>query len=387
MMLRIRPEFRASAPTSRFEELLRDIGVHPAVAEQLTGDLVEGYREDCARDGRLRATINVVDRVFRSLPHLVWSIVRDGGPAERAQLAAWTGGVALVAALFIAVNAMRKGPPAELMFGGETASKIVVNYRTAARLALRVVDARGHQLDSARITYRWLAGAPLPVSASGVVTCSMAGDAVVRASVGDVNRQLLVSCLPVLNLDAVTTERFFVGDAPRKLTFAARGFDGRRINDLRGTLHIRDSSIARLSGVMVTPRKSGKTVVVVSIGDAAAYIHILVREYVERFTGLRPDQRFVVVPIHLTPGDSARFALPKGVYWLDYQFGAGSTTRPTIILDGCGPGDHGKPHSVPEFVAASKCSVAGTGASVLLRAVDGVANGSLSLQFVGLNDR
>jgi hypothetical protein len=387
MMLHLRPHPRASAPTSRFEDFLGIVGVHPTVAEQLTGDLVEGYREDVAREGRVRAAINVADRLLRSLPHLVWGVMRDGGPAERAQLAVWMTVVALVASLFIGMSGMRKGPPARLMYGGESASKIIVNHHTAARLALRVVDARGHQLDSARVTYRWLGGAPLPVSASGVVTCSMAGDAVVRASVGEVNQQLLVSCLPVLNLEAVTTEHFFVGDAPRKLAFAARGFDGRRINELRGTLHIRDSSIASLSGVTVTPKKSGKTVVLVRIGDAAAQIHILVREYVERFTGLRPDQRFVVVPIRLTPGDSARFALPKGVYWLDYQPGAGSTTRPTIIVDGCWPGEREQPHRVPGFVAATRCSVDGTGASVVLRALDGVANGSLALRFVELHER
>jgi hypothetical protein len=387
MMLHIRPHPRASAPTSRFEDFLRAIGVHPTVAEQLTGDLAEGYREDWAREGRVRAAINVADRALRSLPHLAWSVVRDGGPDERAQLAGWMTGVALVVALFIGVAGMRKGPPARLMYGGQSAGKIVVNHHTAAQLALRVVDARGHRLDSARITYRWLGGAPLPVSSSGVVTCRMAGDAVVRASVGDVNQQLLVSCLPVLNLEALTSEHFFVGDAPRKLTFAARGFDGRRINELRGTLRILDTTIAKLSGVTVTPLKSGKTVVLINIGDATAYIHILVREYVERFTGLRPDQRFVVVPIHLTPGDSTRFALPTGVYWLAYQPGAGSTTRPTIIFDGCVPGERERSHQLPEFVAASKCNVDRAGASVLLRAVDGIANGSLSLQFVGLNDR
>src|SRR5689334_2336872 len=209
MMLHIRRHPRAGAPGSGFEAFLRGIGVDPTVAEQLTGDLVEGYQEDLARVGRARAAINVADRALRSLPHLAWGIMRDGDPAERAQLGACVTGVALVASIFVAVNAMRKGPPAQLMFGSESASKIVVNHRTASRLALRAVDSRGHQLDSARITYRWLAGSAVPVSSSGVVTCSMTGDAVVRASVGDVNRQLLVSCRPVLNLEAVTAEDFF----------------------------------------------------------------------------------------------------------------------------------------------------------------------------------
>lgn len=388
MMLHIRPHPRASAQASRFEELLKAVGVHPTVAEQLWGDLVESYREDVAREGSVRAAITFADGVLRSLPHLAWSIIRDGGPDERARLATCVTGVALVASLFIGVAALRKGPPARLMFGRESASKIVVNHRTPAQLRLRVVDARGRQLDSAHVTYRWIGGAPLAVSQTGVVTCNMAGDAVVRASAGEIGQQLLVSCRPVLNLAAITRETFFVGDGPRNLTFAALGFDGRRVTQLRGNLRVRDRTVASLSGVTVTPQKSGETVVFVDIGDAMAMIHIQVRERVERFTGLGPDQRFVVVPIHLAQGDSARFALPQGVFWLGYEPGDKATTRPTIFLDGCGLGAGRGLHPVPGFASASKCQADGTGAYVVVRGMDGgVVDGLLSLKFVRPDER
>jgi hypothetical protein len=383
MMMHIRPHPRAEAPASRPESLLRAIGVHPTVAEQFWGDVVENYRMDVASQGSLRGAINLADEVLRSLPHFAWSIARDGGAAERARLGAWVTGVALLGSLGFGLAAMRKGPPALLTLGGQGVDKVVVNHRRGAQLPIRVVDARGHRLDSVHVSYQWIGGAPLAVSRTGVVTCSEAGDAVVRASAGPVARQLMVQCRPVQNLEAVTSMNFFVGDPPQKLSFAAVGLDGRRVTELRGFLRVRDSTIARLSGVTVTPLRSGTTAILVDVGDVTARIHVHVQEVVKRFTGLNPDQRSVVLPVSLAPGDTARFALPQGSYWLSYRPSDGA--RPTIIIDGaCMHGDKGRAYHVPDFVGASYCRVENTGGYVILAQGAGAAatRGLLALQFV-----
>jgi hypothetical protein len=385
MMMHIRPHPRAEAPASRFESLLRAIGVHPIVAEQFWGDLVESYRKDVAREGSLRGAINAADEVLRSLPHLAWSIARDGGPAERARLAACVTGVALASSLAFGVAAMRKGPPARLMFGGRSVDKVVVNHRRGAQLPIVVVDAGGRRLDSVHVSYRWVAGAPLAVSRTGVVTCTEAGDAVVRAAAGQIAQQLMVQCRPVQNLEAMTSMNFFVGGPPQKLAFAAVGLDGRRVTELRGFLRVRDTTIARLSGVTVTPLRSGTTDILVDIGEATARIHIHVREVVRRLTGLDPHQRSVVVPVRLAPGDTVRFALPQGSYWLSYRPSDGAAARPTLIIDGaCMHGDGGRAYRVPDFVSASYCRVQNTGGYVTLVQESGAAaiRGLLALQFV-----
>jgi hypothetical protein len=391
MMLHIRPHHRLDGQPSRLEDLLRAIGVHANVAEQLAGDLVEAYQQRLAAGSRLRATAHVAGELVRSLPHLAWGVMRDGAPAERARLAALVTAPALLAAAFMGVSAMQKGPPARLMFGGAPAGRIVVNHRKAARLPLRAVDARGRALDSVPIIYQWLAGAPLAVSGKGVVTCLEAGDAVVRASAGGIAQQVQVRCRPVQNLEALSWVSLLVGEAPRKLSFGAVGLDGRPVTELRGILRVRDSSIASLSGVTVTPLKSGKTDVLIDIGGAKATIHIHVRELVDRFTGLGPDQRSVAVQVRLAPGDSARIALPLGTFRLTFMPSVEGGARPTMMVDGgCAHGDPGQLYALPWFVSSSDCRVDHRGGYVVLTNTEhGTAalRGVLALEFIQPGER
>src|SRR4051812_6378744 len=90
------------------------------------------------------------------------------------------------------------GPPARLVAGAT--DTVVVNEYLATRLPIHPVDAAGHELPANGVRYRWLAGDSLPVSAFGIVTCSRPADALVRASLGSLERRFHLLCRPVHKL-------------------------------------------------------------------------------------------------------------------------------------------------------------------------------------------
>ena len=385
-MIHIRPHLRATSPVSRLEEVLRWLGVHPSVAEQFAGDLAETCHHERVRAGTLRARLCFVDEILRSLPHLAWGVIRDGGAEERARLGATLGAAALVLSIPLFLAATKKGPPARLTFADKTVGQIVVNHTHPARLPLRVVDAGGRQLDSVRVDYRWIAGAPIDVSPDGTVTCGQEGDAVVRASTAAIERQILLRCRPVRELEAITYMNFLVGDSARNLSFRAIGLDGQPVTELRGAVRVRDSSVATLSGNTIRPLRSGKTYVSVNIGNASARIHVLVYQPARRLTGLRADEQHVAIPLRLARGDTVRFELPMGTYWLRFRPKDEGGGRPTMFVDGSCAHGPGQPRPLPSFEGASRCQVKQAGAWVILgRGMDGAdaLDGWLTLDITG----
>jgi hypothetical protein len=355
-------------PAPRFERMLRLLGVHRVFAEQVLGDLAESYEERAAQDGVAAARWWYAREMLRSAPHLLWSAVRDGSPLERARLAACLTGLALVATIAATAVAMRKGPPARLFAAtGKATDGIVVNNLQPVQLPMRVVDAKGRVLDATGVRYEWKSGSPLAVSPGGVVACDGHGDAVVRATLGNLSRQVVVRCRPVDRLVASSWMTLFLGDAPRDLPFAATGIDGRPVTELRGKLRVLDSTIATLSGSTVRPIGPGETRVIVTVGDRHATIRVLVHEWVTAFTRLRPDQRLVAIPVRLAQGDTVRHALPVGTYWVKYLPGRSGDAPPTIIADVlCQPGDGIHANRLLRDEYAAYCPIHSNGGGITL---------------------
>jgi hypothetical protein len=371
---------------SRLELGLRYLGVDPILAEQVLGDLAEAYDEDVASNGRAAASYRYAVDLCRSAPHLGWSALRDSGPRERARLAACAGGLALMGTLVMTASDMRDGPPARLLTNpGGAADGIVVNNMRPVQLPVQVVDAKGRRLQKPTVGYRWTSGAPLTLSPSGVITCSENGDAVVRAAAGNIATSLTVHCRPVSRLETNTWITLLLPGVPQDLPFTAFGQDDRPVTELHGTVRVRDSTVATLSGSTIRPLAPGETNVVLSVGDHAATIRVLVHERVRAFTGLRPDQRFVAVAVHLARGDTVRYALPMGIYWLKYIPRRLGDAPPTIIADvTCGPGYGMSVYRLPLDEYATYCALNTDGKVTLAHGVRGAAfvDGTLAVERV-----
>jgi hypothetical protein len=247
-------------------------------------------------------------------------------------------GVALVPTAVLVAALLRDGPPARLLIGGQhgadVSDGIVLNTRHPVRLAVQVLDAKGHALSSTDVRYRWTSGIPISVAPSGVVTCKREGDATVRASVGTLATSVLLRCRPVRT---VLTERglnFVTGGAGRDLHIAAFGPDGRPVSLLAGEVRVEDSTIATLKGTHIRPLAPGQTMVKVRIGDAQSWTGVTVYEPVRSLVGLRPGQNLVVAPVRLAPGDTIRWPLPVGLLSVQYTPASRGQPAPSITVAG-----------------------------------------------------
>src|SRR5689334_21548151 len=71
------------------------------------------------------------------------------------------------------------GPPARLVAG--IADTVVVNNVHAIQMRMHVFQAAGHELPDTGIRFQWMSGAAVPISDRGVLKCTQAGDATLRA--------------------------------------------------------------------------------------------------------------------------------------------------------------------------------------------------------------
>ena len=333
---------RRSRETST-ERFLCAIGIDSDLIEAAVGDLTEEFADRAERDGARAARVWCAREVVRSMPHVILTALRQGGPRARIRLVACLATVLLPFVLTAAMVVLRDGPPFRLAASLANASEgLVVNTMRPIQLPIQAFDRRGHLLESRDVRYRWTSGAPIAISPDGVVSCTQRGDAVVTASLGTITTNLDLRCRPVTEVRASSWVDFMAGDPARDLPFVAIGVDGLPVTQLRGTARITDSSVATLAGTTIRPRAIGQTTVVVDVGDRKALMSVIVHEQVASFVGLRPDQRFVAVPIRVAQGDTVHWALPQGVFWLKYLPRNPGDAPPTITVAGaisCSKGD------------------------------------------------
>lgn len=124
------------------------------------------------------------------------------------------------------------------------------------------------------------------------------------------------------------------GEAPQDLAFVALDCDGLPVNRLAGELRVRDRTIATLVKGRVRPLAPGHTEITMRIGDGHARTRVGVYERVSTFEGLRRDQRYVVAPVHLARGETIRWPLPQGLFWLQYRRTSGAQPIPTFAVGG-----------------------------------------------------
>ncbi len=368
----------AGRPVS--ERLLIVLGADPEFVAAVLGDLAEEYAIRAGRDGRLVARLWYAREAMRSAPHVVRSAITRGSPRVRARIALTLAVLAMIVTVPVVAMLMRNGPPARLVADSDAeGGGIVVNNVAPVILGMRVLDKAGHVLKTNAVRYTWAAGAPLNVAPTGIVKCTHHGDATVRASLGDITTSMEILCRPVLAVEAASWMDFVAGDSARPLPFKALGVDGRVITQLRGAATVMDTSVAWLVGSTIVPRAPGRTMVEVKVGDKQVMMLVFVNERVTSFEGLRPDQRFVARDVRLARGDTIRWTVPKGTFWLKYISRRASEAPPTITLEGaagCRFSNGLRAYWVTLDVYAAECTVGSAGASVR------IAHGALGADVV-----
>jgi hypothetical protein len=353
-----------TASRPRVEQLLHFIGADLAFADDVLGDLAEERVRRTARDGALFASWWYIGEAFRAAPHLAWNAILHGGQRGRAHVAAIVAAMALV--LTAAVVGLRGGGPVAVRLEvdaqrtARTSDGVIVNSRYPALLAMRAFDAQGQVLKSTGVRYQWISGAPISVAANGIVTCSYAGDALLRASLDAVATTVRIKCLPVKEVLAHTWIHLVAGASSEELSFVALDPDGLPVNRLAGVLRVKDSTIATLHNGRIHPLSPGHTEVVMRFGEGEARSQVSVYERVGTFDGLRVDQRFVIAPVRLARGDTIRWPLPQGLFWLQYHAHPNTQPIPKLAVDGpivCMP-------AFGPSVERVNCLARGAGASV-----------------------
>lgn len=300
---------------SRFERLLHALGADAAFVDAVLGDLAEERSARTITDGALSARLWYAREALRSVPHLVASGMRGASGRRRAMLTLCLGAIAL--AMTVAVRSVLSARvPAQLIAGTGTGDGIVVNNVKPVQLSMRVLNARGKALPDSGVRYRWLSGAPIPVSPRGVTTCTRTGDAVVRASLGTLATQLVLRCRPVHALRTAWAMNLVLGDSGVPLPIQAVDAHGNEVSQLRGELRVEDSTVATLDVAaddtrIVLPRAPGTTFLDIRIGDKSRGAAIRVYQRASTVQGIRKGQ-LLAVPVALAGGEVRQWQLPGG---------------------------------------------------------------------------
>ena len=249
-----------------------------------------------------------------------------------------------ILAVFLIVAAACKGPPTRLVAG--RADTVLVNNMRPVRIPLRVLDATGHKLETTGVRYQWMAGAPVSVSSSGVVTCTQPGDATVRASLGAISKRLVVRCRPVRDVRAPGHLDLVVGDPAQEVSFEALGIDSVPVDLLAAQITVGDSTIATVNGARIRGRAPGATSVTVRVGNKQSFTSVEVYARGTTLEGVRPGQR-VAVPVRVADGQIRRWRLAasREVYFLTMLPDRDEENMPAIAVLGANCAEPINPYS------------------------------------------
>jgi hypothetical protein len=245
----------------------------------------------------------------------------------------------VMAAVALLVAAACNGPPTRLVAG--VADTVVVNNQRQVQIPVHVFDATGHVLQASGMRYKWTSGVPVPVSATGVITCTQPGDANVRASLGQLATQVVLRCRPVRDVRALRMMNLVAGGPAQELPFEAVGVDGLPITLLTGTVKIGDSTIATVEGLSIRGRAAGSTDLTMRVGDRQAFASLHVYERVRTPEGIRPGQH-LAVPVRMAASEMRRWRISASpeTYFFAMLPDRDEEQMPALAIVGanCGPG-------------------------------------------------
>src|SRR5438045_5268148 len=200
-----------------------------------------------------------------------------------------------------------KRPPARLV--ARLADTRVVNNTTPVQLPMHLFDAAGHELPDSGIHFEWTSGERVSVSSRGVVHCTVAGDATIRASLGALVTHAVVRCRPVHDVLGGGPLSLLVGDSSPILAFTPVDSAGRPVTLFTMGISY-DSAIVTLENWRLHARAPGQASVDFYVGDGWAHWWVQVYERAQTLQDMRPgDHR--AVPVRLAGGEMLSLQIPR----------------------------------------------------------------------------
>lgn len=190
------------------------------------------------------------------------------------------------------------------------------------------------------VRFAWISGDTIPISATGVVTCSSSADATIRASLGELATNAALHCRPVEKVRMRAPIQFVIpDDTSETVRVEATDAEGNYVSLLSASITIVDTTVATIDGDRVIPRAPGSTVAGVRVGnrDAGAGVHVY--ERVNTLSGLRPNQKLAAVVLNLSPGESREWEIGRGG-WMITMLPEDDESGIRLRIDGadCRPG-------------------------------------------------
>ena len=223
-----------------------------------------------------------------------------------AAVAAW-GSATLAASL---LGACADGRAVRIVAG--RSDTVVVNSRQAVALDVRLVSASGQTRPARNVDLKLLRG-DLDLVGNEAVRCSVAGDAALTVSRGDVSTTITVLCRPIAGFRVPRVMHLTVGGRPVPLEVGAVGENREPVALVAGRLSVRDSLVATVNDGLVYPKGRGATTIEVEAGDCAMSILIEVVEPAQNASDLLPHQYFAE-SLSVSPGEIRNWRLPAGRY-------------------------------------------------------------------------
>jgi hypothetical protein len=183
-----------------------------------------------------------------------------------------------------------------------TSDTLVINGPRPVTIPALVVRGDGRTVSNARLTYSSTSEI-VRLSPDGHVACAHAGDAVVVVSRRTAKTPVVVLCRPIRSFGlSGGVAPLWVGGPPVAITMSAFDSAGKPVSPLRGTVQIRDDSIARIINGRVYALARGHTRVDMDFAGVATSVPIKVVE------------RAVHDSVHLVGGELESWRVSPGYY-------------------------------------------------------------------------
>lgn len=212
-----------------------------------------------------------------------------------------------------------------MRLAGDPSDTLVMNSRWPRPLPVRALDAQGRVVAGAPIIFRWVAGATVAVSGTGMVACPKSADFTVHAALGSLTRIFPVRCRLVEYVLVPGPIQFVLGDSslsrPQALPLGVYDIDKRPVPVFRATMGVGDSQVAAFHRDSLYPRSRGITITGAHIGDheGGTGVHVYQRvtalDALDTLLHVHPGQRLFAVPIRLESGSALSHRLPPG-HWM-----------------------------------------------------------------------
>jgi len=199
------------------------------------------------------------------------------------------------------------------------AEALIVNGEESSPLAdaARVLDAQGVPITRARVTVQLDSSRGVTLR-DGRVACAGRADIPVRFSAGQSYADAVVRCRPAVAFRLANDVVMSVRGGPKPVPVPAMGPDAEAVTELRASIRIDDSTVARLTGGMVHPVALGSTQARVRVGGLEHTVRIAVVDPLfAELVELAPNEYHAwplkrgYFRIALAPGSTGSGAMPE----------------------------------------------------------------------------